>query len=48
MSEGSKPGTTYEYKRYMRNGGVEVKTGVIRSRSAGRKKARGRGKKADA
>lgn len=40
MSEAPKVGTTYKYIKYMPNGGTEERTGVVRSRSAGRKKKR--------
>lgn len=39
MSE-NKEGSTYEYVKYMPNGSTEKRIGVIRSRSAGRKKKR--------
>ena len=32
--------TTYEYKRYMRDGSVEVRTGHIRSRASKNKKSK--------
>lgn len=35
---------TYEYKRFMRDGSVELKTGIIRSRSKKKKEGKASGK----
>lgn len=37
INNGEKPKSSYEYKRFMRDGSMKEITAVVRSRSAGKK-----------